>query len=763
MLLRPWIRSNRLRRLADWPLIAKFGITPALALALLLVMAVIEVSVLNSVRGETEHVVEVIMPESAQLAKVAAQFEKADADLARLVLAEAANPGKTNMEAHAKDIHADLQKVTADLARFETTETGRAHLSQVEACRRDVEEYSRTVDVVIAMLGVDFDSAAATIQPFHNNAMRVSRKINLIAQSGAREARLRAQTVSADVTTTTSVFSVIVIIALFGTVLLTIIVGRATVQSIRNIADATTRLAGEDYTLDIRSLHRQDELGTVVTALETFRQQALETKRLHLIEQESRELQIAKTAAENASRAKSDFLANMSHELRTPLNAILGYAQLMENDAGLSERHVVGARTIHQSGTHLLTLITDILDLSKIEAGKLDLFPAPFELRSLARGIADMIRVRAEEKGLIFRCEVSPDLPAQVLADEKRLRQMLINLLGNAIKFTSQGEVGLYITAVSEDENRVRVRFEVRDTGVGIAPDQLALIFQPFEQVGDMERRSGGTGLGLSISRQLINLMNSEIQVESHVGRGSSFFFELDMAVVEAAQSADQATIQAITGYEGPRRTVLIVDDTPPNRAVLVEKLRELGFLTAEAGDGLEGLKQAETLNPDLILMDIRMPVMDGYESMEGIRQIEALRTIPIIALSASATRDVQERSVVAGANGFLTKPINHDELLREMALFMKLDWLTADDPSQQSDPSSLEKMIAPPQEEIDALLKLARAGNMRAIRGHADHIAKLDEQYRPFAEKLQTLARAYQSTAILRLVEQHSTSSEAL
>jgi signal transduction histidine kinase len=260
------------------------------------------------------------------------------------------------------------------------------------------------------------------------------------------------------------------------------------------------------------------------------RMRAEHAQRQRLLVAESLLLQQARDAAESASHAKSRFLAHMSHELRTPLNAILGYAQVLRA-AELSNRQNVAARTIQQSGEHLLALISDILDLSRIEAGKLELDRRSVALRAIVRGVADMIAVRAQEKSLAFHWHVAPDVPHCVIADDKALRQILLNLLGNAVKFTATGKVGLSVTRMSEKGDRVALRFEVRDTGPGIPPEKLDLIFQPFEQADDAARHAGGTGLGLSISRRLVELMDGQLLVESVPGEGSAFRFEISVPI----------------------------------------------------------------------------------------------------------------------------------------------------------------------------------------------------------------------------------------
>ena len=387
---------------------------------------------------------------------------------------------------------------------------------------------------------------------------------------------------------------------------------------------------------------------------------------------------------------RSQFLAQMSHELRTPLNAILGYAQLLQRDTNLGERQKSGLATIAQSGHVLLMLINDILDLARIEAGKLELSPTHLNLPEFLRLVTDIIRIKAQEKGLEFVYEPAPDLPAVIRTDQKRLRQILLNLMANAVKFTDSGRVTLRIqaqrgagapeAAAGDDLLEVaRLHVAVEDTGIGMSPEQLARLFSPFQQVAAVPRHEGGAGLGLSITRELIRLMGGDIDVRSTPGKGSVFSFDIDVPVGTSVETTVRRTHAAPSGYQGPRKRVLVVDDVPQNRSMLLDTLTELGFAVVAAADGQEAVALAQQLQPDLILMDVMMPVMDGLEATRQIRRIPRLAELPIIAVSASAFPDDATRCRAAGATGFIAKPIEHETLLKALGEHLGLSWIYGD------------------------------------------------------------------------------------
>jgi PAS domain S-box-containing protein len=477
-----------------------------------------------------------------------------------------------------------------------------------------------------------------------------------------------------------------------------------------------------------------------------------------LIEERTTELMAARDAADAANRAKSAFLASMSHELRTPLNAVLGYAKILLREKSLSERQITGLSTINESGEHLLTLINDILDLSKVEAGKLELFSEAFNLPSFLENLARVIRVKAEQQSLLFTYEASRDLPQAVRADKKRLRQVLLNLLDNAVKFTDRGQVWLRVqvlggAAPSGASRHTPLHFEVRDTGIGMSHEQLNEIFRPFVQVGDVQRRSSGTGLGLAISRQLVRLMGGEIHVESKLGQGSLFYFDLSLpAETKVAAISTQLNV---SGHAGPRKRILIVDDTPANRMLLVHLLGALGFDISEATDGHEGLEQARATRPDLILMDMVMPGMGGLEATRRLRQMEGLQQVPVIAVSASASDTDEQQCLAAGADAFVSKPIRQEFLLQEIGTLLGLTWLY-EEPMEPlvSDDQGISPLVAPPREELEVLRKLAMAGKFRDVHERALHLRALGEQYRSFSDKLSSLAMRFDSKAVLDLVD---------
>ena len=448
----------------------------------------------------------------------------------------------------------------------------------------------------------------------------------------------------------------------------------------RNQAEEALRVAHAE--LEGRVAERTAELAHAIDALHAEineRKRAEEELRSHrdhledLVKERTVELSAAKERAEVANHAKSAFLANMSHDLRTPLNGILGFAQILQWDKALTERQLTGINAIRQSGEHLLTLINDILDLAKIEAGKFEIFPVDVDLDKFFNVIASIIRVKAEQKpALQFICDLAPDLPPAIHADERRLRQVVLNLLDNAVKFTDRGRVILRVRFVQPS----RLRVEVEDSGLGMSELQLTRIFQPFEQVGDMQQRSGGTGLGLAISRQFVRLMGGDIQVTSHEGAGTCFSFELDVEATQSAAPAMNRAEQVVSGYRGPKKKVLIVDDVAENRAVVVSMLEQLGFEMFQAATGYDALNLAQAVLPDLILMDIVMPDIGGLEVIRRLRKTPACRVVPIIAVSASASAEVQDNAVAAGANAFVPKPIDLKVLMQRTASLLRLSWV---------------------------------------------------------------------------------------
>jgi signal transduction histidine kinase/DNA-binding NarL/FixJ family response regulator len=516
----------------------------------------------------------------------------------------------------------------------------------------------------------------------------------------------------------------------------------ASVRAVRD--DAGRPLYIESFVTDIsQRKHAEEELRRHGDKLE------------EQVRERTLELTAAKERAEVASQAKSAFLASMSHEVRTPLNAVLGYAEILRREPGLSELQETGLTTILRSGEHLMLLINDVLDLAKVETGKLGLDTGTLNLSDALRVVGDIVRIRAEQKGLVFTTRLAPDLPAEVRGDEKRLRQILLNLLGNAVKFTDQGEVVLEVRQLDTDGTTARLRFEVQDSGIGLEADQFERIFDPFEQVCDVPRRIGGTGLGLAISRQLVRLMGSEIHVESRPGSGSRFWFELSLPVL-AARAAQPVVQTDVSGYEGPRRRVLIVDDVSDNRAMLADMLEPLGFEVGHAVDGMQALQQVQHGDWDLVLMDMMMPVMDGLAATRLIRQRMPGAGLRIIAVSANAASSDGERCMAAGANAFIAKPIDRKRLLEQVEAQLGLHWIVDErvstvPPLEPSD----EPLVTPPLAELEVLHRLAMSGNMRRIREEAAQLAAREPRCQRFAERLQALAGAYQTKAILNLVKE--------
>ncbi|MFB8787886.1 MAG: ATP-binding protein [Potamolinea sp.] len=505
-----------------------------------------------------------------------------------------------------------------------------------------------------------------------------------------------------------------------------------------------------------------------------------------------------------ANRAKSEFLANMSHELRTPLNGILGYAHILKQEKTLTSKQQNGLNIIQQCGEHLLTLINDILDFSKIEARKMEINLSNIHFPQFMHNLVEIFRIRAEQKKISFTYTSLSPLPTFVLGDEQKLRQILINLLGNAIKFTEVGHVVFQVGYVSnesqkEEENSLlsnrQIRFQVEDTGIGIAPETLTEIFQPFYQVGNPSHWIGGTGLGLTISQKLANLMGSSLQVKSKLGSGSVFWVDLNLPQVQESTEIAKSQEPNIIGFQGEKRKILVVDDKEKNRSVLVNILEPLGFEIKEAIDGCDCLKKALEFKPDVILMDLVMPVMDGFEATRQIRKLSELKKSVILATSASVFDYSQANSREAGCDDFIPKPVGVKHLLERLGVHLGLEWVYEDLGKSQAAESELgvadpdsegvasnqlfnnpnfksliderhyssqtQKLIVPPPEEIAILLDLAMRGNVRGILENVARLEVLDDKLVPFTSQLRQLAKDFKTKQIREFLQPYTLQHE--
>ncbi len=456
---------------------------------------------------------------------------------------------------------------------------------------------------------------------------------------------------------------------------------------------------------------------------------------------------------QEANRAKSVFLANMSHEIRTPMNAILGFSQLMRRDQGLTARQSQYLETINRSGEHLLALINDILEMSKIEAGRTTLNPSTFDLPALLKDLEMMFRVRTDEKKLSFSVEMIGAVPQYIVSDINKLRQVFINVLGNAVKFTDQGGVALRARAGREGTAEPFLRVEIEDTGPGISPDEQEKLFRHFEQTKTGQQAGTGTGLGLAISQEFVRLMGGAITVSSQVGKGSIFVIQLPLKEGDA---------QAVQAKETPRHVlrlkpgqptyrVLIADDLEDNRQLLAQLLGPLGFEIRLAVNGAEAVREFEQWRPHLVLMDFRMPVMDGHEAIRRIRALPGGGEVKIIAVTASAMGENRQELMRIGADDFISKPFREVELFEKIHAHVGVQYIYAQPPAA----ASAEDAVELTSESAAGLPPdLIRAMREAVITADLDQLlAKISEVPDPgVAQGLRRLAEAFQYQKLLDL-----------
>jgi PAS domain S-box-containing protein len=478
------------------------------------------------------------------------------------------------------------------------------------------------------------------------------------------------------------------------------------------------------------------------------------------------ELLAAKFVADDANRAKSSFLANMSHEIRTPMNAILGFSQMMLRDPGLQTMQKKHLGTIHRSGEHLLELINDILEMSKIEAGRMTLEATTFDAHMMFDDLESMLRFRTDEKGLQFIMGGIGDIPRYIIADEKKLRQVLINLLWNATKFTHKGGIVLRTRVQFVDPSSLRLFIEVEDTGLGIAEDEMDKLFHHFEQTLTGRQAGTGTGLGLAISKEFVRMMGGDIAVSSKVGKGSIFKFDIpvkegEVQRVVMIKADSRRVLKLLEGQQSYR--VLVVDDKEDNRTLLFDLLSNVGFDTRQAVNGQEAVEEFKNWNPHLIFMDMRMPVMDGFEAISRIRSDDAGKKVKIISATASVFEEDRRLVLAAGADEFLPKPIRETDLFEMVRKFLHVEYVYEERNEEELLPITAESGVL--LKEIAAHLPDMLLNQLREAISKADidQIQDLLKEVEKFSAKLahglQLRADQFDYPGLLDILSQGETS----
>ena len=479
-------------------------------------------------------------------------------------------------------------------------------------------------------------------------------------------------------------------------------------------------------------------------------------------------MQKAREEAEAANAAKSGFLANVSHELRTPLNAILGFAELLRQDMSLTMEQRDYLEIINRSGANLLSMINDVLELSKIESGRATLREDNFDLHLLLAGIRDMFSLRAKEKGLTLRCDHLGEVPRYVRADEVKLRHILHNLLANAIKFTRRGGVTLRVCPIGGAPGGDMLQFDVEDTGPGIAQHELAAIFEPFVQASLGQQTVEGTGLGLAITREYVRLMGGDIRVSSTLGAGSLLQFEIRVRAVGASKVRPVVSARRVVGIEqgqvarhgGPYR-LLVAEDDEPSRRLLVRLFEPLGVDVKEAKDGRETIEIWQNWRPDLIWMDMHMPVIDGHEATRRIRAAGGSGTV-IVAVSASAFEEDRERALADGCDDFVRKPFRAEELYEMLTKHLGIRFSyeeRAPSPAVTSLPDGELAVKSPAMPDLSGLpralvAELRKATILADTRRLFSTIEKVGEFDSALADELRSRARQFDYRSILSLID---------